>query len=279
MTFKTVQTFLTDTDLLPGLLGQAEAIAGAYDAHLEAICLGVDRSQMSYYYAGGNALILQEALTRAGEEALEIEGLARKTLARSDIRWATDTEVAQMTDISRRVAGHASFADLVVLPRPYGDGCGIELEPVIEAAMFDGGAPILVAPSTGELTPKPETVLLAWNESPQALRAARAALPFLQAAKSVHVLIIDPPSHGPNRSDPGGMLAAWLTRHGVSLEIDVVARTLPRVSDVIVRHARDCGAGLVVMGAYGHSRFREAILGGATRDMLEHADMPLFMAH
>ena len=61
--------------------------------------------------------------------------------------------------------------------------------------------------------------------------------------------------------------------------MSVLARTLPRVSDVLLRHVRDANADLLVMGAYGHSRFREAILGGATRNMLEQTTVPVLMAH
>ncbi len=121
--------------------------------------------------------------------------------------------------------------------------------------------------------------MIGWNESGEALNAVRAALPVLKAAESVHVVVIDPPVHGPYRSDPGGMLSQFLSRHGVRAEVDVLSKTLPRVSDVLKRHAADINADLIVMGAYGHSRFREAILGGATRYMLEQADLPVFMAH
>jgi nucleotide-binding universal stress UspA family protein len=92
-------------------------------------------------------------------------------------------------------------------------------------------------------------------------------------------VVIDPPAHGPNRSDPGGLLSQYLARHDVNIEIDVLSKALPRVSDVMRRHVTDIDADMVVMGAYGHSRFREAILGGATRNMLETSEVPVFMAH
>ena len=120
---------------------------------------------------------------------------------------------------------------------------------------------------------------MAWNESRESLAAIRAALPFLTAAKLVRICVIDPPEHGPERSDPGGMLSQMLARHGVHCEIDVLSKTLPRVSDVLSRHVVDTDAQMLVMGAYGHSRFREAILGGATRNMLEKAPVPVLMAH
>ena len=69
-----------------------------------------------------------------------------------------------------------------------------------------------------------------------------------------------------------------LSRHGVQCEIDVLAKNMNRVSDVLNRHAVDTDSEMIVMGAYGHSRFREAILGGATRNMLEQAKVPVFMA-
>ncbi len=121
--------------------------------------------------------------------------------------------------------------------------------------------------------------MVGWNESLEALRAVRAAMPLLTQADTVHVVVIDPPTHGPSRSDPGGMLSQYLARHGVSAEIDVLSKTLPRVSDVLTRHATDMDADLLVMGAYGHSRFREAVFGGATRNMLEQATIPVLMAH
>ena len=109
--------------------------------------------------------------------------------------------------------------------------------------------------------------------------AVRRALPFLKRADLVNITVIDPPAQAPERSDPGGLLCQMLVRHGVKAEVSVLARTLPRVSDVLNRARARQNADMLVMGAYGHSRFREAILGGATRDMLEQAEVPVFMAH
>ena len=122
-------------------------------------------------------------------------------------------------------------------------------------------------------------MVLAWNQSREAMRALRAALPLLQAARSVSVAIVDPQHFGAERSDPGGALCVMLARHGIRAEVAVLARTLPRVADILNRHARDTGASLVVMGAYGHARLREYVLGGATRSMIDAADVPVFLAH
>ncbi|MET4127625.1 universal stress protein [Roseovarius sp. MBR-6] len=279
MTYNSLFTVLTDAALVEETLTHAIAAAEAHDAHLDVLCLGVDRSQTGYYYAGASAIVLQETIARAQEESEEVEALARKRLDATTIRWSLDAGVSQLADLGRHVSTRARFSDLVILPQPYGDGRGAELEPVTESALFEGHTPVLIAPTGAAPVPHPKRILLGWNESSEALGATRAALPLLCAAESVHVVVIDPPTHGPNRSDPGGLLSQYLARHGVKVEIDVLSKTLPRVSDVLLRHVTDMDADMVVMGAYGHSRFREAIFGGATRYMLERATVPVFMAH
>ncbi|GAA6163548.1 universal stress protein [Pelagimonas sp. KU-00592-HH] len=279
MAYKSILSVLTDKTFVQSTLAQGIELARGQEAHLDALCLGVDRSQTGYYYAGANAMILQETLNRAQKESKDLEEQAIEHLRAAGIRWGTESGVAQIADLGRHVAARARFADLVVLPKPYGKDHGAELEPTIEAAMFEGQAPVLVIPDNTPPMATPKRISIGWNESAEALVAVRAALPFLQKADAVRVVVIDPPTHGPHRSDPGGLLSQFLSRHGVRVEIDVLSKTLPRVSDVLLRHAKDTECEMVVMGAYGHSRFREAILGGATRNMLEQADIPVFMAH
>ncbi|PSL22251.1 universal stress protein [Shimia abyssi] len=279
MAYKSLLTVLTDCNLAEAPLEQGALLARELDAHLDVFCLGVDRSQIGYYYAGANAMVLQETLTHAQDEAVAIEEQAKRTLTGSGVRWSTDTGVAQIADLSRHVAARARFADLVIHPKPYGDNRGAELEPTLEAALFEGQAPVLMMPDGAASITHPRTVSVGWNESAEALVAVRAALPFLQTADLVRVVVIDPPTHGPNRSDPGGQLSQMLSRQGVRVEVDVLSKTMPRISDVLMRHARDTHVDMIVMGAYGHSRFREAILGGATRNMLEQSEVPVFLAH
>mgnify|MGYP000167723222 FL=1 len=279
MSYKSLLTVLTAAETAAAPLAQIAALAEEFGAHAEALCLGVDRTQTGYYYAGANALVLQETLARAQEEAEAIRGHAEEVLQKAGVTFATDSGIAQIADLGRHVARQARFSDLVVLDKPYGPGKRAESEPIVEAALFEGRAPVLVVPDKGAPLRQPKTVLVAWNESIEAMTAIRRALPFLKGADLVRIAVIDPPQHGPERSDPGGLLAQMLARHGVTCEIDVLSKTLTRVSDILNRHATDTAADLIVMGAYGHSRFREAILGGATRNMLEQATVPVLMAH
>jgi len=282
MAYKTVLTVATSADRTDMAISGAAALAAAHDAHLDILALGVDRTQVGYSYIGTGAVILQAAVERAEQEAKDVETAVRKAVAAQSpaLRWTSEAAVTQLGALTDIVAQRARFADLVVLPRPYGAGQGSESEAVIEAALFEGRAPVLVLPDSGAgRAAAPKRAVVAWNQSAEAMAAVRKALPLLKQADLVNIAVIDPPQHGPERSDPGGMLCQMLVRHGVKAEVSVLARTLPRISDVLARHVRDQNADLLVMGAYGHSRFREAILGGATRNTLEQAEVPVLMAH
>lgn len=282
MAYKTLLTVATSAERTDAAITGAAALAAANDAHLDILALGVDRTQVGYSYVGSGAVVLQAALDRAETDAKAIEAAARKSLAAQNpaLRWTVEAAMCQIGALTDLVAQRARFADLVVLPRPYGAGQGPESEAVIEAALFEGRAPVMVLPEQGiGRAAAPRRAVIAWNQSTEAMAAVRKALPLLKAADLVNIAVIDPPQHGPERSDPGGMLCQMLVRHGVRAEVSVLARTLPRISDILARHARDQNADLLVMGAYGHSRFREAILGGATRNTLEQAEVPVLMAH
>ena len=279
MGYKTLLTIVTDVAAAGKTLDAAVALAARHDAHLDILSIGIDRTQVGYYYAGASAVILQDTIERAQADADAVDEAVKTYMNRQDVRWASEAAVAQLGGLGNLVALRARFSDLIVLPRPYGSGRGQESEAVVEASMFEGQAPVMVLPEGGLPATLGKRIVVAWNQSSEALTAIRRALPLLKAADLVNIAVIDPPQHGPERSDPGGQLSQMLSRHGVRAEVSVLAKTMPRVSEVLARHIRDQNADMLVMGAYGHSRFREAILGGATRDMLELAEVPVFMAH
>ena len=192
-------------------------MARAQDAHLDILVLGVDRTQVGYSYIGSGAVLMQVSLDRAEAEARETEAAVKAALdgQGTDLRWSVEAAVTQIGALGDIVAQRARFADLVVLPRPYGPGKGAESEAVIEAAMFEGKAPVLVLPEKGlGDADQPKRIIVAWNQSAEAMTATRLALPFLKAAETVNITVIDPPPHGPERSDPGGLLCQLLVRHG-----------------------------------------------------------------
>lgn len=277
MGYKSILTVLSDPRQLPQIHAAA-ALAIREDGHLSVLSLGLDRTQVGYFFPNEMPYAIRDAVDMALEQAKSLDQTVRQHLGRySDLRWSSEPAVAQIGGIANLVGMRARFSDLTVLGRPYGEDAPSEAEAVVEAALFEGGCPVLVLPGTDLPPDPPRKVLVAWNQSLEALAAVRRALPLLKAAGSVEITVIDPRG-GAVGAEPGGALAQMLTRHGVHTDITVLPRPSGTVSEEINRRATEIGADLVVMGAYGHSRFRQAILGGATRNMLQKARIPVLMA-
>ena len=284
MAYKSLLTIVSDPGAVAPMLAAATLLARREDAHLEVLCLGIDRSQVGYYYPGAGPVYNLDDIARAEADVAALQKSVTDRLSTEGLRFSVETAIAQMGGLTDLIARQARFSDLVILPVPYGKHASTYADVLVEAALFQGRAPVLVVPMTGlpealGTTTLGQEIVVAWNESAEALVAIRAALPLLRTARQVTIAIIDPSPQSADRSDPGGALSQMLARHGVHVEVAVLARTMPRVTDVLNRLVRDKAADLLVMGAYGHSRFREAVLGGATRDMLELAEVPVFTAH
>jgi nucleotide-binding universal stress UspA family protein len=279
MPIKSIVTFIHDHARDQHVLATAAALADANGAHLTAVCLGIDPTNPGAYYAGANAIVLESSLGRAQEEAVATQKAVEAQLGVWTIPWETMVITSQIGALSIAVGERAQMADLIVLPKPYGKDRGAEDVVITEAALFRTRVPVLVVPEGQNGAFEPMSVVVAWNQGPEALAAVRGAMPFLQAAEVVDLAIIDPPQHGADRSDPGGLLATMLSRYNVRGNVTILSKTMPRVSDVLMRHCGDKSAQLLVMGAYGHSRLLEAVLGGTTRNLLEETKIPVLMAH
>ncbi|MEM9318867.1 MAG: universal stress protein [Pseudomonadota bacterium] len=274
MTYKTVFTVVMNPGSIADTLDPAIEFCAAMGAHLDVLGLAIDRTQVSYPVAGMGMALQDVSLAQAMALRDEMDEKLRARLARSDIAWSCESLAAPQVSVTALVAERARMADLAILPKP-----GAEGPMPLEACLFEGRSPVVVLADGHPVPVKPKHVLIAWNHSPEALAAVRAARPFLVNAEKVEILVIDPGRHGITRIDPGEDLARYLARHGANVTVKIAARTLPKISDVILREAKDCGTDAVVLGAYSHSRFREAILGGTTRTLLETATVPVFMAH
>jgi nucleotide-binding universal stress UspA family protein len=180
----------------------------------------------------------------------------------------------------------ARYADLVVLSRDVDPEPGIapRVRRLPEHVALRGVRPVLVVPPDYADRPVASTVVAGWDGSTQALRALAAALPLLQRADGVRLVVVNPDRVNPDRlsdlhgEQPGADMALYLARHGVKVDV-VLERTHATVGSTLMAQARAAGAGLIVAGAYGHSRYREWVLGGVTRELLERTPVPLLLAH
>jgi nucleotide-binding universal stress UspA family protein len=156
---------------------------------------------------------------------------------------------------------------------------GMLKEKTIEGALFSSGKPVLLLPEGAAPSLSPERVMVAWDSRIEASRAVREALPILKGAQEVRLVLVDPEeSEAAHGQEPGADAALYLARHGVRVGVDRLPGSGRPVADVLGRHAGDMGAQMIVMGAYGHSRLRQRILGGVTRSMIENPPLPIFMA-
>jgi nucleotide-binding universal stress UspA family protein len=154
---------------------------------------------------------------------------------------------------------------------------GAAEELIIEAALFDSGRPLMVVPYIQRNKLTLERVLVCWDGSRTAARAIGDAMPFLERAKTVEVVTVE--EERKEAGATGAQMAEHLVRHGISASIKRLVKGDIGIDSVVLSYAADAGADLMVMGGYGHSRFREFILGGMTRGILESMTVPVLMSH
>ncbi len=251
-------------------LAYAEAIGARFDAHLTGLYTHILPEVIG---GDGVALIAIEPLIEQSNSQ------ADATLERLEQRLdrLTMPHEARRLDVLPGTAGdalavEARTADLFVATRPYGDPADAMNMEV--SVLFGSGRACLFVPPKAPATPVFGTVVVAWNGSREAARAVAEAMPFLKLAGQVIVVMV---GEG-EAAKSGGDIARHLSRHGISAVIGTASAGAEGASEALLAEVHRVGAGLLVMGGYGHSRLREWILGGTTRHILAKADVPVLMA-
>ena len=280
MPYTSLLTIVSDPAALPPILAASISLARRDHAHLDVLCLALDRDQIGQHFAGDTGVAQRDA--RPAQSVAALEMLVTAHLVAAASAASVDSATVPLAGLAQLVARTTQFTDLVILTNPGGKAAPTPARLLIAAALFHGRVPVLALPATTPLfpltAPLGQQVVLAWNQSAAALSAIRAALPILRAARHVTIAIIDPQPDSAERSDPGGALAQMLAWHGIRADVAVLARSLPRIADVLARVLRDRAADLLVLGAHATSRFHGVTLGGTARDMLDLAEIPLLMA-
>ena len=267
------------------VLETAFAVGRHFAAHVEALHVRPDpRDAIPLVGEGMSGAMIEELITITEEE-----GASRAATARAmfdEIREAADIPIAGKPSSAELSAAwleetgredettvrRGRLADLVVVGRPT-----VQAEApsrmTFNAALFETGRPVLVAPLQA-VQSIGRTIAIAWSGSAEASRAVAAALPFIgKAEASVILSIADDDAAG----TAGVELADYLAWHGLAAGCHTVAGEGVAVGEALLKAC--AGVDLLVMGAYTHSRLRQLILGGTTRHVLEHAAIPLLMAH
>ncbi len=280
--FKTIVVHIDGSACQESRLRAAALLAIKHDAHLVgSAATGI--SWMDYSLLTGSMAIPVVADDFQGMRDAAAERLEAFRLAASQL-GVESIETRLIEDDPRyALLLQARYADLVVLSQdseaPPEPGLAARQRGLPEHVAMRGARPVLVVPDGYQGDPIPGIAVAGWDGGTQSLRAITAALPLLARAAAVKLAVINPDMlselHG---EQPGADMALYLARHGAQVEV-VVERTRATVGATLCALARDCGAGLMVSGAFGHSRYREWMLGGTTRELLERARVPLLIAH
>jgi nucleotide-binding universal stress UspA family protein len=167
--------------------------------------------------------------------------------------------------------------DLAVVAQAEPDSNTIE-GIIIEAALFNSGRPVIIVPYIQKAPLKLDRVIVCWDGGRAAARAIGDAIPFLQRAGRIEVVVVTN-ERGKQDQIEGADIGAHLARHGLNIEVKRIPLGDVDVADMLLSHAADEGVDFIVMGGYGHSRLREFVLGGVTRSMLHTMTVPVLMSH
>ena len=188
------------------------------------------------------------------------------------------TPNARLDGAGDSLAGIARYFDLSVVEQAEPETSAIE-EKIIEAALFDSGRPVIVVPYIQKAPLKLDHVMVCWDGSRAASRAIADAIPFLERARRVEVVILSPTNAASRTRIEGADMGQHLARHGLTVEVKRIVAGDIDVADMLLSHAADAETDFIVMGGYGHSRMREFVLGGVTRSILRTMTAPVLMSH
>ena len=276
---------IADMHVVVDLAGERRAVtiaaelAGRLSAHLTGLALALEPLVPAYAMA---APIPTDFVVAVGEQAIADAAAAAaafETAARdADVRFEARTLISIAGEGFMRAAGELRLSDLVVVGQDDPDRPEPMRSPLIESILFEAAAPALVIPYAGVSRLKTARAIVAWDGSAPAARAMRAAMPLLQLADEVKVVTV---TEQEKRSAAalGVDIGAHLARHGLKVDVRRMDNSVGNIAACLLNYAADEGSDWMVMGAYGHSRMRELLLGGATRDILASMTLPVLMTH
>jgi len=279
MDFKNILIHLDHSSGCQNRLKAAFDISNKFGAKLNGLFVVPDYVVPSYVEAQISVDLItdvtEKAIARAKEKLAEYQKLA------DDAGVSMESQVieGQVIPILRE---HSKYADLLMLGQDQPDDPDNASYGLADALLFEGGCACLVVPHSGKLAAPGKRVLLTWNASRESARALREAMPFLTRAESIVVLSSEPDDGKDDiaRGHPHAQeLSRFLESHGIDAVSSGISDPDISTSDAIIGQAADMNADLIVMGAYGHARLREIILGGVTRDLLKQSSVPLLLAH
>jgi nucleotide-binding universal stress UspA family protein len=278
MTYKTILLHVNDERRAAGLLDAATFLAARHQAHL--IGLFVMPPLPAYGALSIGSSIIKSGLASFRDEAERVHRLfeesCRTRSVASEWRLVDDVHVP----VASVVMDHGRSCDLIMASQRDRSWDFTQLMEEPELIAIESGRPVLIIPHSGRFPNFGQRVTVAWNGRREAARAVFDALPLLTAAERVRVVWVNPQKEQPMAGDvPTAEICAALSRHGVKCEAATAQAPDISVGNILLSGLTDDSSDLLVMGAYGHTRLREFVFGGATREIFQHMTAPVLMSH
>ncbi len=279
MEFKNILIHLDHSTGCRNRLEVAFGLARDFDARITGLFVVPDYVVPSYVEAQISVDVITEVTEKALARAEDTMAIYQKLAADAGVSMEGQVMEGQVIPILRE---HSKYSDLLVLGQDQPEDPDNASYGLADSLLFEGGCACMVVPHSGKLSTPGKRVLLTWNASRESARALREAMPLLSRAETVVVLSSEP-DDGDSSTASGHPhareLAKFLESHGIEAISSGISDPDMSTTDAIIGQAADMNADLIVMGAYGHTRLREIILGGVTRDMLKQAPVALLLAH
>lgn len=275
MTYKTILALFQNEPDADILLDGVAALAAKQDARIFGFHPEIIPATFAMASGFPDVELVQDASKRATETTSALNARFDKRVGDLKLngRWIDSNNLPG--SFSAGVLPLARSCDLVVTTQPNPDAESVDIDTIL----YDSGRPVLVLPRQPLKNPGFKRIVVGWNGSREAARAAFDALPFLTKAKAVDLLVLDKEDESLASGQQGEAIAATLARHGVPVTRVAAESGKDTIEQAIVRHAVATDADLLVMGAYGHSWLREFLFGGVTRSVMESAPIPTLMSH
>ncbi|TIX63291.1 MAG: universal stress protein, partial [Mesorhizobium sp.] len=266
MRFKTIVAILQNEQDAERVLDCAIPLADRFQSHL----VGIHAEALPVPYTSATGFpdteFLQVSAEMNRERADKLEALFLRRIEASGLSFEWRSLESFSGDSALTGISSVRAADLIIAAQR---DTGGDPSADVDTLVYDAGRPVLVVPHEGPLITTFKRVLLAWNGSKEAARAAFDALPFISEAEKTDILIIDPPETLDEAPEAAGAeIAAALSRHGATVSVSVQRSNGGSVDDLIQTRIAETGADLLVLGAYSHSWLRQLLFGGVTRTVL-----------
>lgn len=253
-------------------------LAADHDAHLIGLYVLTYARIPGYIRAEINEDVLKFQIESARAAAEKAETMFNDRVGRAGVKAEWRCVEGDLLPV---LSLHARYADIAIVGqrdpewKDTGDDPGMPDQLVLSI-----GRPVLVIPHVGQYPVIGKRVMVAWDASRLATRAVNDALPLLVKAKKVAVIAVNPEGGEEGHGEiPSADICLHLARHGVKAEAQHIYAKDMSVGDMMLSRAADEGIDLIVTGAYGHARWRELVLGGVTRYLLNHMTVPVLMSH